>query len=132
MWLLLSAVLAWAGGWRTLARHYPARAPGADRTIRGASASVGSPPLPVNYNNCLTVRVTEAGVEISVWPMFRFQHPPVFIPWSELEACEPGRRWLLYVVQILPRQGPPVMFRGRAARAVLAGWEAWGPRTAAA
>jgi hypothetical protein len=37
----------------------------------------------VNYGSCLTIHVSEAGMFLAVFPLFRPGHPRLFIPWSE-------------------------------------------------
>ena len=41
-----------------------------------------------NYNNCITFISGPSGLQISMPFFFRFQHPPIFIPWSELRTHE--------------------------------------------
>ena len=39
----------------------------------------------VNYNNCLTFGAGAEGLFINIFPIFRFRHPPLLIPWSEIK-----------------------------------------------
>ncbi|MCU1285493.1 MAG: hypothetical protein JWO13_1843 [Acidobacteriales bacterium] len=38
----------------------------------------------IKYNNCLTFGVSDLGFYLAVLPIFRFQHPPLLIPWREI------------------------------------------------
>jgi hypothetical protein len=37
-----------------------------------------------NYHNCLMIRANQEGLYLSVFPLFRFGHPPLFVPWHEI------------------------------------------------
>lgn len=39
----------------------------------------------------LVVALTSAGLYLAVFPPFRPGHPPLLIPWGEIEAREEGR-----------------------------------------
>lgn len=72
-----SAVL---GGWRDLALVYAAKSRAKGVTYRLQSGTFGH----VGYRWCLTISLSEAGLRLAVWPMFRFAHPPLLIPWSDI------------------------------------------------
>jgi len=81
--LLVIAILyflSWAGGWRRLADRYRAVQKPDGKRFPVQSARVGW----VNYNNCLSIRVTPYGLWIAVWPIFSFGHSPLLIPWPEM------------------------------------------------
>lgn len=91
MWLAVCGVLAWMGGWSRMAGKYRARLKPAGKSFWMLSGSVGW----VSYNNCLIARVCEEGLYLAVWPIFRFGHPPLLIPWSELHDPK-GKRLLFW------------------------------------
>lgn len=39
-----------------------------------------------SLRNCLNIAVSEAGLRLSVFPLFRLFHPPLFIPWNHVSA----------------------------------------------
>jgi hypothetical protein len=39
-----------------------------------------------SLRNCLFIAVNEAGLRLSVFPLFRLFHPPLFIPWNQVSA----------------------------------------------
>jgi hypothetical protein len=96
LWMVIMVLLSEVGGWRVLARRYPAveGAPrDAVRTFRMASIDLrrGALPLPVNYGNCAKIAITPAGLHLGVMVFFRFRHPPLLIPWTEIGRLQPGR-----------------------------------------
>lgn len=80
MWCVISLMLARLGGWHALAQAHRAASKPVGKRFGMESGSIGL----VSYNGCLTVCVTGEGVYMSVWPMFRLGHPPLFFPWSEI------------------------------------------------
>ena len=40
----------------------------------------------VNYNNVLTIGVSEEGLYLACMFLFRFMHPPMLIPWDEIKV----------------------------------------------
>lgn len=44
----------------------------------------------IGYNGCTTFRVYESCLVIRIWPFLHMGHPPIVLPWSELQlqACE--------------------------------------------
>lgn len=38
----------------------------------------------VNYNSILTIHVSDEGLHLAVWWMFRLFHPALLIPWAEI------------------------------------------------
>ena len=80
-----------AMGWQSLAKVY-----GSDKPCEGTkwymqSAKVGK----AAYNGCLTVGANYNGLYLSIFPIFRPGHPPIFIPWSDISAKEAKRPMLL-------------------------------------
>jgi hypothetical protein len=48
----------------------------------------------VSYNNCLTVGADPQGFFLSVFPLFRIAHPPLFIPWREISVFRYKVLWI--------------------------------------
>ena len=95
MWCFVSIVLASIGGWSILARHYPASSGFHGRRFRFRSVQLGS----VSYGACLTLGVNAEGLRMSVLPLFRMAHPPLFIPWGDVTAMA-GRTWFLPWIEL--------------------------------
>lgn len=115
-WFAVTGLLAHLGGWASLARSYRA-----DRTEEGksfwfASGAMGKRFLPVNYGNCLFVTLGSSGIRLSILFPFRFQSPPLFVPWSDVESVTQRRFLFLfrYVVIVVKGQWPQISLYGRA------------------
>jgi hypothetical protein len=80
MWFGIISLLAQASGWERLAADYPAKRPPSGQRFILEWAKVGA----VYYRHCLTIYRAPEGIYLSVWPIFRFRQPPLFIPWREL------------------------------------------------
>jgi hypothetical protein len=63
-----------------LADAYPAASPPAGTAYYLQTGFIGA----VCYRSCLNVRVSRVGVYLSIFPLFRFAHPPLLIPWSDV------------------------------------------------
>ena len=108
IWLFVTGILATVGGWSVLARLY--RDPGhAFRgnivQLPGSSVSLrrGRVPLPANYNRCVTLTLPGPGLHLRVVSAFRFRHPPLFIPWGQMETVEPGTMLGWRILTLRPR-----------------------------
>ena len=86
LWLAVYAVLARAGGWRSLGRQFAASAAPQGQSFRFTSGSFGSVHWPVRYRNCLHVVVSEAGLYVAVMFPFSFQSPALLLPWSAVDS----------------------------------------------
>jgi len=94
-WVFTCWILSHLGGWHRLAKHYRRERKPTGKRHSMASAKIGL----ANYNNCLTMHSSPEGLSIAVWPMFRIGHPPLLIPWSELNNPDfRGFLWFKYVV----------------------------------
>ena len=83
-WFLMLALVSYAGGWSALAREYREDA----LTIAdGPKWNFQSMSLRkwCGYNGCLVAVAGESGLRLSLWAMFRPAHPPLFLPYAEME-----------------------------------------------
>lgn len=124
MWMGVSALLAEVGGWGELARLYRepegmVRAPVQSFGMASLDLRRGRFPLPANYSNCAIVDVAAEGLHLRTWRPFRFRHPPLFIPWGQMESMVPGRMLFFSTLTIRPRGvGTQIRMWGRPAKAV--------------
>jgi len=52
----------------------------------------------------------QSGLFLSVWPLLSWAHPPVFIPWTQVERVQRGSRWYGEAYEIHTRRAPEVRF----------------------
>ena len=83
IWLLVGAINSYVGGWFSLARVYRTRV-----VFNGAKWRMQSGQMRwlANYNNMLTFGVSRQGLYLASIFLFRFMHPPLLIPWSEIKV----------------------------------------------
>ena len=83
IWVAVSLILAFVGGWRSLAREYraPHPVPDSEWTERRALFSGRA-----RYKNVLRLSANNAGIYLSVAFPFRIGHPPLFFPWEDVFA----------------------------------------------
>lgn len=91
----LLVVIAKLSGWTKLADRFRAdREPDDGTCFRGQFFRIGW----CDYNACMTIRVCPDGLYLAVWPIF-VGHPPLLIPWSELQVVEERpSRWFAFAV----------------------------------
>jgi len=66
----------------------------------------------MSYNHCLTLGGNETGLYLSVLSLFRFQHPPLLIPWPEISVSRRRMFFLNYVRLSLGHEaGIPLLLR---------------------
>jgi len=90
LWLLVSAIISYVGGWTTLATQFRLKQPFAGPRWSWQS---GQMRWFAGYHNCLTVGGSPEGLYLAIMPLFRFRHPPLLIPWAEITVT---RRRLLF------------------------------------
>ena len=83
-WFLLFALLSDAGGWWALAREYREDALTVADGPKWNFQSVALRKW-CGYNGCVAVVAGETGLRLSVWAIFRPAHPPLFLPFAEME-----------------------------------------------
>jgi hypothetical protein len=76
-------VLSKIGGWAALTQRFRATEPFYGESWGWQSAKFRGW---CNYNNCLTVGVSQEALYLSVMIPFRLFHPPLLIPWREIEV----------------------------------------------
>lgn len=84
IWLFVTWIASWASGWRRMAQRFgnPGPLASVGEQVRFASAQIGW----ANYSGALDLRVSASGVCLATMWIFRPFHPPLFIPWNEIEA----------------------------------------------
>jgi PAS domain-containing protein len=128
MWLGITGMLAAVGGWSELAQLYrepegTVRAPVQSFRMATLDLRRGGIPLPANYSNCAIVELAVEGLHLRTWAVFRFRHPPLLIPWTQIEQVQPGRVLFFRVLTVSPRGvGTRIRMYGAPADAVEHAW----------
>jgi hypothetical protein len=89
-WCAIVYWISLVGGWRQLARRYRTSSPISGTTWRFRSAAMHNW-SESSYNSCLKLTANEEGLGLSVFFPFRFGHPPLFIPWSDMLVSQVRR-----------------------------------------
>ena len=71
------------------------KTPTGGSTYRMQGARVGG----VNYNGCLTVNISPAGIYLAPFFLFRLGHPPILIPFSAIQNPQSKKLFMVDVVQ---------------------------------
>lgn len=114
LWICVCQLISIAGGWRILGRDYRAAAPFHGKKLWFKSAGMR---YWTNYNNCITVGANKYGLYLSVLPIFRVGHPPLFFPWTDISTEEGTRRFFGDFVKFKFAKQPdvPVIFSEKCA-----------------
>ena len=88
--------------WRDLQRFYPDRESVDDQRVPWYSVNLGRSAY---YSGVIHLDMSQRGLRLSITPLLRLYHPPIFIPWSEVTE------WALAP---FPLFGPIRFYCGRA------------------
>ncbi len=80
-WMAVLQLIAYFGGWQSLAKNYAARGPVTGDHFHFSSARFGSF---TSYSNCLSVSISPAGIGLHPFILLRAGHGALFIPWEEV------------------------------------------------
>ena len=105
-WVTMSVLFSAFSGWTELARSYRA-----DHTAQGRRFLFQSARMKnfAGFRGSLIVRVNEAGLHLSVLPLFRIGSPSLFIPWVDVSAVH-KHSWVGPMVEYRFRKCPQVPF----------------------
>jgi hypothetical protein len=124
LWMLVSALLSFVGGWHTLGKLYPKRESAQASDLGSSSISLSRGIFVVNYNNSVKISVGQQGVGIETSSLFLGFHNPLFIPWAAIEEC---RRQKLLVrevtVQKVRGEHLDILVRGESGATLFEYWQ---------
>ena len=120
MWCAISLLLSAVGGWRRLAKRFPASSQPTGRRFFMLGGRFGL----VTYGGCLTVYSSPEGLYLSVLLPFRIGHPPLFIPWSAIRNATTRR--FLWAESIVFEVGSPSIANVQLPRKVFEGHDVLG------
>jgi hypothetical protein len=83
IWILVVFLVARLSGWRELADAYPLSTDFTGRKLQFQSANFrwGS-----NYTGIVQIGADPQGLYLSVFIPFRPGHPPIFVPWGDIQV----------------------------------------------
>ena len=105
IWMGVCKLISAVAGWKILSRDY--RANSAFDGQKMWLKSIGMRRW-TNYNNCIAVGANKFGLYLSVFPLFRVGHPPLFIPWTDISTEAIPRRLLPDAVKFSFAKQPEV------------------------
>lgn len=92
LWIGVGALLSLAGGWSLLAKRFSAAQPETGKEFRFASALFKKNLMPpITYRGSLFITVGDKGIHFSIFFLFRFFSPAIFIPWPQIESVTEQR-----------------------------------------
>ena len=113
LWCAVLWLVAWACGWRRLAGRFASSVPFQGAITSFATASIRF----ANYSGVLNLGVSDWGLYLVPMKLFRPFHPPLLIPWTEVEATLSERSaWYRQGVRLTFPSAPraSIIFYGRA------------------
>jgi hypothetical protein len=84
-WSVTLFLVSRVGGWFEISQSYPLKAQFNGERFGWQSASLR---YWMSYNASLVVGADGEGLFVSTILPFRFCHPPIFVPWSEVSVAE--------------------------------------------
>jgi hypothetical protein len=111
MWLLVGAIISLISGWFSLAKVYRTGS-----AFDGAKWRMQSGRMRwfVGYNNVLTIGASQQGLYLASMFLFRFMHPPLLVPWSEIKVQKKKGLVFEYVTFTMGRElAIPLRIRGK-------------------
>jgi hypothetical protein len=80
LWLFISALLSFSGGWYFIAGNYPVKEDYKGDRLYFQTIIIGLVP----YKNCVMIGANKSGLLLNIFPIFSFAHSPISIPWSDI------------------------------------------------
>ena len=122
-WLIIECILSLVSGWHSLSKLYRSNAKSSGKRFSAATMLLGSGLMPLSYRSCMIIRVDQAAISLSVFPLFRFFHPKLLIPWSAVSSCRQERFWFFECTSIdLIEPQIQMRFLGKAGKEILQNW----------
>lgn len=106
----VTTLIGWLGGWARLAERYRTTTP----RPPGARLTSGRMRWMTGYNGVLYVGWTDEGLHLSVFPLFRAGHPPLLVPWSDVEVVRRSSGLLIKMTELRLGGNMPLSVRASA------------------
>ena len=119
MWAVITGLLAHLSGWAGLSSYFRATAPPSGERFRFVSGSMSLKSFPVSYGGCLFFDVNTDGFGLSILFPFRFQSPPLFVPWAQVASVTEKKFLFMAFTELRLRDHwPTISIRGKAGKAI--------------
>lgn len=96
LWLFLSAFFAFSSGWLTLATKFRASSRPEGQKVLSQVKQMGTVP----ERSVTHMIVSQHGLYLYVFFLFRFLHPPVLIPWNEVRLVGEDKTLWWYTYEL--------------------------------
>lgn len=96
VWAIVLPWVAWFGGWRRLAEEFAAEPGTRGRVVLGSAAMRYG----AHYTGVICLDCRTTGLVLSVRTLFRLAHPPLLIPWSQVEAEPTKLLWIFPAMRL--------------------------------
>jgi hypothetical protein len=96
LWLFMSAFFAFMSGWFSLASHFRAASRPEGQKITSQVKHMGMVP----ENRVTHMIISEHGLYLYASFLFRFLHPPLLIPWSQVRLVREIKTLWWYTYQL--------------------------------
>jgi hypothetical protein len=109
LWVFTLSIIARVGGWSELADRYRADAVFEGEMLRFQSIALRRWRfMPMGMNHVVAIGADQTALKLSLFILFRPGHPPLSIPWSDVEAAPEKMLGFLPRVQLTVRGAPEV------------------------
>ena len=101
LWIGICMLLSIISGWWSLSKDYRANFPFNGKKLRMKSATLR---WGTSYSGCLTIGANREGLYLAIFPIFRINHPPLFIPWKDISTIS-GKYFVFFnIVKFIFRE----------------------------
>jgi hypothetical protein len=102
-WSGIVYLIARFGGWSDLAKHYAIQEPFSGTTFQMQSVTIG---MLGNYRSVVTIGANYDGLYLNPLVVYRPGHPPLLIPWDDIETRDARGLSFGEMVSFSPRKTP--------------------------
>jgi hypothetical protein len=102
LWCVISFFISFLGGWHSLSRRFKKQSePYGETKSAGPLFYRVQMRFRANYGNIIRLTAAEDALYLSILFFFRVGHPPLRIPWNEIQFGRAKFLWLKFVVLTL-------------------------------
>ena len=85
LWIVVNFVISRLTGWARMAAHYPDMGGFTGKVWRFQTVTTRRG---MGYKGNVNVGADSRGLYLSMFVLFRFGHPPLFVPWNDITITE--------------------------------------------